>query len=56
MATELILIRHGHAVRINGDYVHAPLTKIGQDQAARTGEYFGMPQTAANNRVLNPKE
>lgn len=40
MATELILIRHGNAVRVNGDYFHAPLTALGQVQAAQTGEYF----------------
>jgi len=40
MATELMLIRHGNAVRINGDYVHAPLTALGQEQAGLTGEYF----------------
>ena len=38
MATELVLIRHGHAVRVNGDYVHAPLTELGQRQALLTGE------------------
>jgi 2,3-bisphosphoglycerate-dependent phosphoglycerate mutase len=40
LATELVLIRHGHAVRIRGDYFHAPLTDIGREQAARTGEYL----------------
>jgi broad specificity phosphatase PhoE len=40
MATELILIRHGNAVRKNGDYFHAPLTELGQEQAAQTGQYF----------------
>lgn len=40
MATELILIRHGNAVRVNGDYYHAPLTSLGQEQAAQTGQYF----------------
>ena len=40
MATELILIRHGYTVRVNGDYVHAPLTPLGQKQAAQTGEYL----------------
>ena len=44
MATELILIRHGHAVRVNGDYLHAPLTQLGQEQAAQTGQYFSEPQ------------
>jgi broad specificity phosphatase PhoE len=38
MATELVLIRHGHAVRINGKYVNAPLTTLGEQQAALTGE------------------
>ena len=40
MATELILIRHGYTVRVHGDYVHAPLTPLGQQQAAQTGEYL----------------
>ena len=44
MTTELILIRHGHAIRVNGDYVHAPLTQLGQEQAAQTGQYFSEPQ------------
>jgi broad specificity phosphatase PhoE len=43
MATELILIRHGHAVRVNGDYVHAPLTQLGREQAEQTGQYFSEP-------------
>lgn len=40
MPTELILVRHGHTVRVNGDYVHAPLTAIGQQQAAQTGDFL----------------
>lgn len=44
MATELVLIRHGHAVRVNGDYFHAPLTQLGREQAAQTGQYFSEPQ------------
>lgn len=40
MATELILIRHGYTVRVNGDYVHAPLTPLGQQQATQTGQYL----------------
>jgi 2,3-bisphosphoglycerate-dependent phosphoglycerate mutase len=40
MATELILIRHGHAVRVNGHYVPAPLTPVGQKQADMTGRYL----------------
>ncbi len=40
MATEIFLIRHGHAVRINGNYVIAPLTEIGLKQAKTTGEFL----------------
>jgi probable phosphoglycerate mutase len=40
MATELVLIRHGHAVRVKGDYVHAPLTELGRTQADLTGVRF----------------
>jgi broad specificity phosphatase PhoE len=40
MATELILIRHGYTVRIHGEYVHAPLTPLGQQQAAQTGKHL----------------
>lgn len=40
MPTELLLIRHGYTERIKGDYVHAPLTPLGQQQAAKTGEYL----------------
>jgi broad specificity phosphatase PhoE len=44
MATELLLIRHGNAVRVNGDYFHAPLTQLGREQAAQTGEFLNSPQ------------
>ncbi|HEX7588057.1 MAG TPA: histidine phosphatase family protein [Anaerolineae bacterium] len=44
MATELILIRHGYTERVNGDYVHAPLTALGQKQAAQTGQYLSTSQ------------
>jgi len=40
MSTELILIRHGYTVRVKGDYVHAPLTSVGRQQAAQTGQYL----------------
>lgn len=40
MTTELILVRHGHAVRVDGDYVHAPLTELGRHQAEQTGFRF----------------
>ena len=52
MATELILIRHGNAVRVNGDYMHAPLTSLGQEQAAQTGEYFNAPQNHQEVRLI----
>ena len=44
MATELLLIRHGNAVRVNGDYFHAPQTQLGREQAAQTGEFLNSPQ------------
>ncbi len=40
MTTELVLVRHGHAVRVNGDYVRAPLTELGRTQAELTGKRF----------------
>lgn len=40
MATELILIRHGHAAWKPGEYVHAPLTELGRKQATLTGLHF----------------
>jgi broad specificity phosphatase PhoE len=40
MATELILIRHGQAVRANGDYLRSPLTPLGREQATLTGRYL----------------
>lgn len=54
MATELILIRHGNAVRVNGDYFHAPLTPLGQEQAAQTGEYFNAPQNHLDGFYSSP--
>ncbi len=54
MATELILIRHGNAVRVNGDYYHAPLTQVGQEQAAQTGEYFNAPQNHIDGFYSSP--
>ena len=54
MATELILIRHGHAVRVNGDYFHAPLTQLGQEQAAQTGQYFSAPQNHLDGFYSSP--
>src|SRR5690242_12539714 len=54
MATELILIRHGNAVRVNGDYVHAPLTQLGQQQALQTGQYFSEPQNHLDGFYSSP--
>jgi len=54
MATELILIRHGNAVRINGDYFHAPLTSLGQEQAAKTGQFFNSPQNHLDGFYSSP--
>ena len=54
MSTELILVRHGHAVRVNGDYVHAPLTQLGQEQAAQTGQYFSEPQNHLDGFYSSP--
>ena len=54
MTTELILIRHGNAVRINGDYFHAPLTSLGQEQAAQTGQYFSAPENHLDGIYSSP--
>ena len=54
MATELILIRHGNAVQVNGDYFHAPLTPLGQEQAAQTGQYFNAPQNHLDGFYSSP--
>lgn len=54
MATELILIRHGNAVRVNGDYFHAPLTSLGQEQAAQTGQFFSAPQNHLDGFYSSP--
>ena len=54
MSTELILIRHGHAVRVNGDYFHAPLTQLGQEQAEQTGQYFSAPENHLDGLYSSP--
>ena len=54
MATELILIRHGNAVRIHGDYFHAPLTLLGQEQASQTGQYFTAPENHLDGFYCSP--
>ena len=54
MATELILIRHGYTVRVHGDYVHAPLTPLGQQQAAQTGAYLSASQQVIHGFYTSP--
>lgn len=54
VATELILIRHGHAVRVKGEYVHAPLTQLGQEQAAQTGLYLSEPHNHLDGFYSSP--
>src|SRR6185436_21066555 len=54
MATEIILIQHGHAERVNGDYFHAPLTQLGQEQAAQTGQYFNEPHNRLDGFYSSP--
>jgi broad specificity phosphatase PhoE len=54
MATELVLIRHGYTIRVNGDYVHAPLTPLGQQQAAQTGEYLSARRQVIHGFYTSP--
>ena len=54
MSTELILIRHGNAVRVNGNYYHAPLTSLGREQAAQTGQYFSAPENHLDGFYSSP--
>ena len=54
MATDLTLIRHGNAVRVNGDYIHAPLTLLGQEQAAQTGQFFNASQNHLDGFYTSP--
>lgn len=54
MSTELILIRHGNARRVNGDYVHAPLTTLGEHQAALTGAYLSERQPSLDSFYTSP--
>jgi broad specificity phosphatase PhoE len=54
MTTELILIRHGYTVRVHGDYVHAPLTPLGGQQAAQTGEYLSTHQQPIGGFYSSP--
>ena len=54
MATELILIRHGNAVRVNETTIHAPLTTLGREQAAQTGQYFYAQQNHLNGFYSSP--
>ena len=54
MPTELLLIRHGHAVRVNGDYLNAPLTKLGKEQAEMTAHFFNQPENHLDSLICSP--
>ena len=54
MTTELLIIRHGNAVSIHGDYFHAPLTPLGQEQAAKTGQFLTAPQNHPDAFYASP--
>lgn len=54
MTTELILIRHGYAVPVDGDYVHAPLTPLGREQAEETGQYLFSSQEPLHGLYTSP--
>jgi 2,3-bisphosphoglycerate-dependent phosphoglycerate mutase len=54
VATELIFIRHGYTVRVNGDYLHAPLTPLGQQQASQTGRYLNSRQEPLDGLYTSP--
>ncbi|MEO8391347.1 MAG: phosphoglycerate mutase family protein, partial [Chloroflexota bacterium] len=54
MSTEVILIRHGNAIGVNGDYVHAPLTALGEQQAAQTGAYLSEMQSSLDGFYTSP--
>jgi probable phosphoglycerate mutase len=41
-------------VRVNGDYLHAPLTEIGREQAAQTGDYFNAPENHLDGFYSSP--
>jgi broad specificity phosphatase PhoE len=54
MTTELILIRHGNAVRVSGDYYHTPLTTLGHEQPAKTGQFLNDPQNRIAGLYSSP--
>jgi len=54
MATELILVRHGYTVHVNGDYLHAPLTSLGQEQATLTGQVLSETQNHLDGFYSSP--
>ena len=41
-------------MRVNGDYFHAPLTNLGQEQAEQTGQYFIAPQNHLDGFYASP--
>lgn len=54
MTTDLLLIRHGQAIRTHGDYARAPLTDIGREQAISTGRYLAEIQEQADGYYSSP--
>ncbi|MGB8643794.1 MAG: histidine phosphatase family protein [Anaerolineae bacterium] len=50
----MILIRHGHAVRVNGRYLNVPLTPLGQKQANLTGAYLCKQQEHFDGFYCSP--
>lgn len=54
MSTELILIRHGNAARVNGDYLHAPLTSLGRQQAERAGQHLRLEHSRLGGFYTSP--
>jgi broad specificity phosphatase PhoE len=54
VSTELVLIRHGNAVRVHGDYLHAPLTALGQQQATQTGRHLRLVHEPIGGFVTSP--
>lgn len=53
--TELYLIRHGNARKLQGEtYVTAPLTELGIEQARRTGEYLQAQEMRFDGYFTSP--
>ncbi len=41
-------------MRVNGNYYHAPLTSLGREQAAQTGQYFSAPENHLDGFYSSP--